>query len=350
MTRGRPAPEPADPAAGATPPGPGAAARTVVSAEALGYAYPDGRRALRDLSLEVAEGEVLGLLGPNGSGKSTLLRLLAGDPAPGIRRAPTVDAPRARWLAADQPVFRSWLSGRENAAALLELRGAAAADARSTAAAWLARLGLGEDADRPVGTYSSGMRRRLTLAVAFGAAPRLLLLDEPLAGLDPAGAEVLAGALADHRADGRTAVLSAHDPGFAAAHCDRVAFIVDGRCEAADAPARLLARVGVRPRVDIRFTRTGPADPAGPADAPDPAAPAAPEAAPDGVRSAVWSEGAVTLEVDDPRRSLPRVLAWVLRADLSVSSVDVRTPTLADAFLALTGRRLAGRPPAEDDR
>ena len=305
----------------------------LVTAHALGYAYPDGRRALRDLSLDVSAGEVLGLLGPNGSGKSTFLRLLAGDAAPGIRRAPEVDNPRARWLATDQPVFRRWLSGRENAAALLELRGASVSEARATAAAWLARFGLADDADRPAGTYSSGMRRRLALAIAFGAAPSLLLLDEPLAGLDPDGAAVLATALSGHRADGGTSVLSAHDPGFAAAHCDRVAFIVNGRCEAADTPARLLARVGVRPRVEIHFAEAGPEDPS------------ALEGVPDGVHSAMWSERTVTLEVEDPRHALPDTLSWVLRAGLSVNSVDVRTPTLADAFLVLTGRRLE-----EDDR
>ncbi|WP_420634662.1 ATP-binding cassette domain-containing protein [Candidatus Palauibacter sp.] len=305
----------------------------LVTADALGYAYPDGRRALRDLSLDVSAGEVLGLLGPNGSGKSTFLRLLAGDAAPGIRRAPEVDNPRARWLATDQPVFRRWLSGRENAAALLELRGASVSEARATAAAWLARFGLADDADRPAGTYSSGMRRRLALAIAFGAAPSLLLLDEPLAGLDPDGAAVLATALSGHRADGGTSVLSAHDPGFAAAHCDRVAFIVDGRCEATDTPARLLARVGVRPRVEIHFTEAGPEDAS------------TLEGVPDGVHSAMWGERAVTLEVEDPRHALPDTLSWVLRAGLSVNSVDVRTPTLADAFLVLTGRRLA-----EDDR
>ena len=302
----------------------------LVTAEAVDYRYPDGSSALRDLSLEIREGESLALLGPNGSGKSTFLRLLGGDGAPGIRRDPDVDDAGRRWLATDQPALRTWLSGRENAAILLELHGAGPGEARAAADAWLARFGLAPDADRPAGAYSSGMRRRLALATAFGAAARLLLLDEPLAGLDPGGRTAFADALADHRAAGGTAVLSAHDPAFAQAHCDRVAFIVDGRCAVADTPARLLERVGARPRVEIRFA-------AGQSPDPDTLGPA-----PEDVRTSARDESAVTLEVEDPRRALPETLAWVLRGGTSVVSVDVREPDLADAFAALTGRLLEG--------
>lgn len=302
--------------------------RPLVTADALTYTYPDGSPALRALSLEAREGERLALLGPNGSGKSTLLRLLAADRTPGIGRAAPVDGARARWLAPDQPAFRSWLSGRENAVVLLELHGARGAEARATADAWLARFGLAEDADRSAGAYSSGMRRRLALAVAFGAGVPLLLLDEPLAGLDPGGCEAFAEALAGHREGGGTSVLSAHDPDFAEAHCDRVAFIVDGRCEVADTPARLLARVGARPLVEIRF---------GGAQAPDRESLGS---APDSVLSAAWTEAAVTLEVADPRSALPETLAWALGGNAAVASVDVRNPGLADAFVLLTGRRL----------
>ena len=305
-----------------------AAVPPLVAARGVSYTYPDGSAALHELSLEIRDGERLGLLGPNGCGKSTFLRLLAGDRVPNLRRDSSVDGARQRWLAPDQPALRSWLSGRENAATLLELHGARPREARAAADAWIERFGLSGDANRPAGTYSSGMRRRLALAAAFGARPRLLLLDEPLAGLDPGGRAAFAAALADHRAAGGTAVLSVHDPGFAAAHCDRVAFIVDGRCEVADTPARLLERIGVRPRVEIRFPAGGRPDP----DALDPP--------PAGVRPASWGDRSLLLEVGDPGRALPETLAWVLRARASVSSVDVREPSLADAFVILTGRDL----------
>lgn len=300
----------------------------LVAARGVSYTYPDGSAALYELSLEIRDGERLGLLGPNGCGKSTFLRLLAGDRVPGLRRDSSVDGARQRWLAPDQPALRSWLSGRENAATLLELHGARPREARAVADAWIERFGLSGDANRPVGTYSSGMRRRLALAVAFGVGPRLLLLDEPLAGLDPEGRAAFAAALADHRDAGGATVLSVHDPGFAAAHCDRVAFIVDGRCEVADAPARLLERIGIRPRVEIRFPAGGHPD----RDALEPA--------PAGVRPVSWGAGSLLLEVGDPSRALPETLAWVLRAGASVASVNVREPGLADAFVILTGRDL----------
>lgn len=300
----------------------------LVAARSVSYTYPDGSAALRELSLEVRDGERLGLLGPNGCGKSTFLRLLAGDRVPGLRRDTSVDGARQRWLAPDRPALRSWLSGRENAATLLELHGVRPREARAAADAWIERFGLSGDAHRPAGTYSSGMRRRLALAAAFGTGPRLLLLDEPLAGLDPEGRAAFAAALADHRADGGAAVLSVHDPGFAAAHCDRVAFIVDGRCEVADAPSRLLERIGVRPRVEIRFPAGGQPD----RDALDPP--------PAGVSPASWGEDRLLLEVGDPGRALPETLAWILGAGASVASVDVREPGLADAFAILTGRNL----------
>lgn len=304
----------------------------LVTAEALAYTYPDGSRALRSLSLEIRRGERLALLGPNGSGKSTFLRLLGGERIAGIRRDPDVEDTRRRWLAPDQPVFRPWLSGRENATVLLEFHGVHRARAREAADTWLARFGLEADAHRPAGTYSSGMRRRLALAAAFGAAAPLLLLDEPLAGLDPEGRAAFAEVLADHRSAGGTAVLSAHDADFAAAHCDRIAFIVDGRCPAADRPGRLLDRVGARPRVEIRFAGGGSPDP----EALGPA--------PEGVGPSVQDDGGIILEVAEPGRALPEMLAWILRGGASVASVDVRKPDLADAFMALTGRRL------EEDR
>ncbi len=298
----------------------------MAEARDLAYTYPDGSPALRGVSLAVREGETLGLLGPNGSGKSTLLRLLVE--GRDIEFSDAAAAPRARLLALDQPVFRNWLTGRENAVALLELRGLGAGSAAAAAATWLTRFGLDEHAGRPAGAYSSGMRRRLALAVAFASATELTLLDEPLSGLDPGGRGSLGGALADHREEGRTVVFSAHDPEFAGAYCDRVAFLAGGRCRVADTPARLLARIGASPRIEVRFAegRTPARETLGPP--------------PPTVRGAEWTGDSATFEVRDPRVALPEALAWLIAAGGEVVSVEVREPTLRDAFFEITGRRL----------
>lgn len=306
----------------------------------LGYAYPDGTVALRDVELDLAPGEVLALLGPNGSGKSTLLRLMA-DP----RRAPTGAIETADGLApadivllGDRPAFRAAISGRDNAVALLRLRGRSPREAAAAAATWLERFDLGGAVDRPAGGYSRGMAARLGLAIAFGSDGRLLLLDEPLSALDPDGRGRFGDAIAAARDRGAAIALSTHDPEFAAARCDRVAFLREGGVVALDTPAALLARLGERTRIDLQLA--GGDEPGAPH--PDLAARVA--TAP-GVDSVQPVTDGLALQVTDAATALPRALERLFEAGARVRSVRVRPPDLREAFFALTGTPLRGEEP-----
>ncbi|MCK6458815.1 MAG: ATP-binding cassette domain-containing protein [Planctomycetes bacterium] len=147
----------------------------------------DGIEALRLGSLDVADGERVGVRGPNGSGKTTLLRVIAGllKPTEG-----SVEAPRRTVLVHQQPYFFRG-TARENVAYALRLNRHPVREAGE----WLSKLGAAAFADRPASTLSEGQRRRVAVARALAAHPEALLLDEPFAGLDAEGHATVASAL-----------------------------------------------------------------------------------------------------------------------------------------------------------
>jgi ABC-2 type transport system ATP-binding protein len=191
---------------------------------------------LRGLDLELARGAVLGLAGPNGSGKSTLLRVIAG-----VERARSGELVvlggsveeasirrRIGYLPEDSP-FPPELGAR----AMLELCGAVSRMPRELvrreSARLLALVGLEGAATKRLGSYSRGMLRRFGLAQAWLHAPELLLLDEPTAGLDAQGFEVLGAILAEARARGTAVVIASHLPGDFSDHAAEMALILEGR-------------------------------------------------------------------------------------------------------------------------
>ncbi len=301
------------------------AGSTVITAiHDFDYEYPDGTEALVNLSLEVQEDEVLGLLGPNGSGKSTLLRVLAS----GAGTQSDIDRGVSRWLAIDRPVFRDWLSGRENARVLFELSGLDRSASAETANLWIRRFDLADVGEKPVGTYSSGMRRRLGLAIAFGMDAKVTLLDEPLAGLDPSGRIILADAISEQRHRGGTILVSTHDPEFASTYCDRVAFLALGRCRAIGKPSEFLTKTGKGPLLELQFAEGG--------------LPTLEElgSPPTNVEKVSWGQDSLVLTVKVPEVAAPEALKWLLEAGGKVRSLEIRKPTLRDAFFEVTGEQL----------
>lgn len=208
------------------------------------FAYGLGlkrRPVLSGVDLMVETGVVLGLVGPNGSGKSTLLRLLAGADRPDAGRIevlglrPQEAAARARlaYLPEDSP-YPPELSGHAVLDLAAALAGRSSRQTRERGRELLRRVGLEAVGKRPLATYSRGMQRRFGLAVVLLTEPEVLLLDEPTAGLDAPGFEVVDDLLGEARARGTTIVLSSHLVGDVHAHCDRLAILVDGRLVAHD--------------------------------------------------------------------------------------------------------------------
>ncbi|MFT3960468.1 ABC transporter ATP-binding protein [Propionivibrio sp.] len=207
------------------------------------------RAALDGVELSVGAGEIFGLLGPNGAGKSTLVGLMATikRPSAGCIRVgghDTVREPEAVrrliGLVFQENNLDRELTARQNLAFQARLHRLDAAAAR--VAAMLDRLGLTEHADRPVEDFSGGMRRRLVIGRALLTGPRVLLLDEPTTGLDPAIRRDLWTLVRQIRDAGCTVVLTTHYVEEAEALCDRVAILRRGRVVAQGTPAALRAR------------------------------------------------------------------------------------------------------------
>jgi ABC-2 type transport system ATP-binding protein len=191
----------------------------MLQVQGLGYTYPGASTpALSDVSFAAPAGQVLGLLGPNGAGKSTLMALLAGllVPAAGaitldgqpLRQQP--GGPAALALAPQQDAFYPMLSVAENLrcfAAAAGLRGALAQERQQRA---LAQVQLQPHTRRRAGELSGGLKRRLNLAIALLQAPRVLLLDEPTAGVDPQSRAFMLGTLRELAAAGQVLIFSSH--------------------------------------------------------------------------------------------------------------------------------------------
>ena len=208
-----------------------------------------GRKAVDGVSLGVAPGEVVSLLGPNGAGKTTAFKLMLGllEPDAGtvsFGGRPLDGLPlhlRARrglgYLPQGASVFRG-LSARDNLLAVLEARGHRAPKER--AAELLERFGLAALAGSRASTLSGGERRRLEFARALASEPKLLLVDEPFAGVDPIAAREIALAIADLKRGGVGVLLTDHTVREALKASDRVYIIAAGRVVVHGTPREIL--------------------------------------------------------------------------------------------------------------
>ena len=198
-----------------------------------------GREVVRDVTLELARGQVVALLGPNGAGKSTLLEALAGS----VTAAAGEVTRRGRVALALQSPDLARRSVMANLTTALAWWGVARSERRDRALAALGALGVGALASRPADTLSGGERRRVHLARTLAVAPDVLLLDEPFAGLDPeARALLLEDAGPALRSADRATLIVVHDRAEAWALADRLLIMIDGALVAAGPPRELLER------------------------------------------------------------------------------------------------------------
>jgi ABC-2 type transport system ATP-binding protein len=307
--------------------------------DAQGVAKRFGKiEALRGLDLVVEPGQVVALLGPNGAGKTTFVRTVATLLRPDRGRLLVGGHDVARHadrvrrligLAGQNAAVEAAMTGRENLEMVARLYGRAHRQARADAAAVLERLGLDDVADRPVRTYSGGLRRRLDLGASLVGAPRLLLLDEPTTGLDPRSRIELWDAIRALVGDGTDVLLTTQYLDEADQLAARVVIIDHGRVIADGTPDELKWQAG-RDVIEVH--------------------------ARDGAALAAAAQALRGLAPDEPivdtamrRVSLPvdagteRLMAATRALDehgVVVDDIALRRPTLDEVFLALTGQGL----------
>jgi ABC-2 type transport system ATP-binding protein len=288
------------------------------------------RIALDSIDLEVPRGCAFGFIGPNGAGKTTLIRLLLGlaEPTSGRMRLLGRELPRDRAAALarvgaiiEEPRFAHHLTGREN------LRVHAAACDRSASGrieGSLARVGLAARADDKVKTYSLGMRQRLGLGRCLLTDPELLMLDEPMNGLDPAGILELRHLIREFVDEGRTVLLSSHLLDEVEKVCDMAAIVDNGRV-VVEGPIHDLLNGGPR-AIDIACDRHADASRL--------------LAGVRGVaRAADWEDQIrVTLSPEAPvdREIVTELLRQLLDGGVAVERVAPVTTTLEERFLTMT--------------
>ena len=211
---------------------------------------------LRDLSLELRDSEIFVLLGPNGSGKSTLVRLLTGALRPTTGTVQVTGGARAVGVAPQEPALYSWLTARENVFAFARFEGLPSAIARERTRWALDIAECTGEADAPVGRLSGGYRKRVNIAAALVKQPKLLILDEPMAGVDLEARRAIGAAIRTVKARGMAVLLITHDFEEADLLADRAGVLVEGSLAAEGTPGELIHRAfGSATRLEIALAR-----------------------------------------------------------------------------------------------
>lgn len=297
--------------------------------------------ALAGVDLAVPAGSVLGVLGPNGAGKTTTVRILATLLRPDSGHAMVAgfdmvrqprEVRRRIGLAGQYAAVDELLTGRENLILLGKLLRLDKRKAKARSSELLERFELADAADRPAGTYSGGMRRRLDLATCLISDPPVVFLDEPTTGLDPTSRVMLWNMVREQVSHGTTVLLTTQYLEEADQLADRIVVIDAGRVIAEGTPDELKAKVG-REWLEVSVTDAGQL----------PLALAALAGVAAGEPTAIPERNIVTAALPEGMGAVAAAATALRDRGVEVVDFALRRPSLDDVFFGLTGR------PAEGD-
>lgn len=281
----------------------------MIRVEHLSFSYTR-RPFIEDMNFSVQEGEIFGFLGPSGAGKSTVQKILTAlipiyQGSVQVLGVEARDHKRSFYeqigVVFEFPSLYEKLSGKENLRFFSSLY-----KHTLPVEPLLERVGLLQEADKPVSSYSKGMKSRLNFIKALIHEPTLLFLDEPTSGLDPSNSRLVKNIILEQKAQGKTILLTTHNMHDATELCDRVAFIVDGEIRTLDTPHHLIMSRGA---TKLTYTYTD-------------------EEGVEQERTSLLHE-----------TGLDTTLAHII-AENRLQSIHSSEPTLNDIFSEVTGRRL----------
>jgi ABC-2 type transport system ATP-binding protein len=307
-----------------------------IEARALERTFSGDVRAVQGVDLAVADGEIYAFLGPNGAGKTTTVRMLTTLLKPSAGSATVAgfdvvkDASKVRraiGVALQEAALDPLMTGRELMRLQATLHGIPKADSVRRGDELIDRVGLTNAADRRVGTYSGGMRRRLDLATALVHEPSVLFLDEPTTGLDPASRGAIWEEVRKLNDEGTTVFLTTQYLEEADQLADRVGIIDEGLMATEGTPRELKAQVG-KPRLELTLAEGSPdvceevlarfGEPLPPKD------------------------GTVVVALEKGAAGIAPIIRALDEANIAVQDLHLVEPTLDDVFLEQTGRHLEG--------
>jgi ABC-2 type transport system ATP-binding protein len=314
-------------------------AEVAIDVRGLVRTFSGGVKAVQGVDLQVADGEIYAFLGPNGAGKTTTVRMLTTllRPSGGSATVAGFDVVkesskvrRAIGVALQEAALDPLMTGRELMQLQATLHGIPKSEAQRRGDSLIDRVGLSNAADRRVGTYSGGMRRRLDLGTALVHEPSVLFLDEPTTGLDPASRAAIWEEVRKLNDEGTTVFLTTQYLEEADQLADRVGIIDEGRMAAEGTPGQLKAQVG-KPRLELSLAE-------GSHEACENVLARFGEPLPP-------RDGHVIVALEEGAAGIAPIIRALDEAGITVQDLHLVEPSLDDVFLEKTGRHLEG---AED--